>query len=184
MKPKAIIYDCVGPLLLKNTQSQRNPIVAQIDERCGSVIDEMTFWQKIQTQHHWSTETLAEIQQELAESYGKNKPMWEFHRQIRLTHQTAIINNGTSAIFSLWTRKYQLNQWFDQLFNSAQLGVRKPDPQIFIYVTQQLQREPQDCLFIDDSAENVAGAESIGMTGILYQPNEHADFLQKMSQFL
>ena len=46
---------------------------------------------------------------------------------------------------------------------SCQLGVRKPDPQIFELALGRFDARPEDTFFTDDSAANVAGAASVGI---------------------
>lgn len=52
---------------------------------------------------------------------------------------------------------------FEVLATSAALGIYKPDLGAFQAVTDALALPPAACLFIDDLAENVAAARSIGM---------------------
>ena len=48
---------------------------------------------------------------------------------------------------------------------SCQLGVRKPDPEVYRLALDHYGVRAEDCFFADDSAENIAGAASIGITG-------------------
>ncbi|MET4781915.1 HAD-IA family hydrolase [Glaciihabitans sp. UYNi722] len=48
---------------------------------------------------------------------------------------------------------------------SCQLGVRKPDPKIYRLALDHLGVRAEDAFFADDSAENIAGAASLGITG-------------------
>ena len=52
---------------------------------------------------------------------------------------------------------------FDAVFNSARLGLAKPDPQAFRTVAAQLGVAPQRCLFVDDTVPNVEGARDADM---------------------
>lgn len=53
---------------------------------------------------------------------------------------------------------------FDGFHSSAELGVAKPDPAFYLAATERIGIPPERCLFIDDRAENVEGARSVGMT--------------------
>jgi putative hydrolase of the HAD superfamily len=52
---------------------------------------------------------------------------------------------------------------FDVIFNSARLGIAKPDPEAFRTVASALGTEPERCLFVDDTVPNVDGARAAGM---------------------
>lgn len=59
---------------------------------------------------------------------------------------------------------------FDAVVISHEVGMRKPEPRIFLHTAGLLGLEPAECVFIDDIAANIAAAEALGMTGI-----HHAD---------
>jgi beta-phosphoglucomutase-like phosphatase (HAD superfamily) len=47
-----------------------------------------------------------------------------------------------------------------------QVGLRKPDPQIFALACKQLSVAPSACVFLDDIGANVQSARSLGMATI------------------
>jgi HAD superfamily hydrolase (TIGR01509 family) len=57
--------------------------------------------------------------------------------------------------------------WFDGLWSSAALGVRKPNPAAYVAVAARLGAEPQDCLVVDDEPQNLEGAAAAGMQVLL-----------------
>jgi glucose-1-phosphatase len=58
---------------------------------------------------------------------------------------------------------------FDLRFCSYEFGTKKPDPQSFTRLVQQLSRKPGDCWFIDDKRSNVQGARIAGLIGHHYR---------------
>jgi HAD superfamily hydrolase (TIGR01509 family) len=58
---------------------------------------------------------------------------------------------------------------FDAVVISGEVGMRKPEPQIFLHAAQLLGLEPQQCIFIDDLEANVTAAEETGFTGVLHR---------------
>lgn len=57
---------------------------------------------------------------------------------------------------------------FDEIVSSARLGLAKPDPAAFAACAARLGADPAQCLFVDDRAENVAGARAAGMSAELF----------------
>lgn len=53
----------------------------------------------------------------------------------------------------------------DNRLVSCDLGTRKPDPTIFRLALDRMGATAEETFFTDDSASNIAGAESIGITG-------------------
>jgi putative hydrolase of the HAD superfamily len=57
---------------------------------------------------------------------------------------------------------------FDTVVISGEVGMRKPEEQIFLHTARALGLAPGQCVFIDDLPANVAAAEATGMTGVLH----------------
>jgi putative hydrolase of the HAD superfamily len=60
------------------------------------------------------------------------------------------------------SREMALDQRFDGLFFSCDVGVAKPNASFFEIVAQRLGRSPSELLFFDDVEANVEGARSAG----------------------
>ena len=55
---------------------------------------------------------------------------------------------------------------------SHEIGIRKPDEQIYSYALEQLGRQPGQVMFIDDDERNVAVARKLGMNGVVFNRPE------------
>lgn len=53
----------------------------------------------------------------------------------------------------------------DNVLLSCELGVRKPDPEIYRLALAHFGESAENTFFADDSAENIAGAQSVGIAG-------------------
>ncbi len=65
-----------------------------------------------------------------------------------------------------------LSELFDAVVISGEVGLHKPQPEIYALGAERLGVEPEACVFVDDLRENVAGAERAGMTAILHRDPE------------
>lgn len=63
------------------------------------------------------------------------------------------------------------NAYFEHIFLSHEVGLRKPDPEIFKLVCDTASLDPEHTLFIDDSIQHINGAESIGLRTYLLDTN-------------
>lgn len=181
MKILAVIYDLVGPFLIRDPDIIFDPDIQEIDKRCGSVTDEAVFWKEIAYEYHYSDQKIKEIKSFIANAYMKNKPMWDFHKTIKSHYKTAIINNGTESIFQEWKKIFRLSKEFTLVCNSTELGVKKPDPKIFLYCLNRLSILPEQCIFIDDDKRNTEAAAALGMHTIMYSSQRHNQFLQEFN---
>lgn len=63
--------------------------------------------------------------------------------------------------------------YFDRLILSYEVGVMKPHREFYLACASAAEMAPEDCIFIDDLAENIAGAEAVGMRGIIYRSSDN-----------
>ncbi|MDH4472409.1 MAG: HAD family phosphatase [Fluviicola sp.] len=66
----------------------------------------------------------------------------------------------------------RLEDYFEHVYLSCEMGLRKPDPAIFSRVCQEQGLNPATTVFIDDSPQHVAGAATIGLQAIHLKPGE------------
>jgi epoxide hydrolase-like predicted phosphatase len=58
---------------------------------------------------------------------------------------------------------------FDATVISGDVGLHKPQPEIYLLGAERIGVRPERCVFVDDLRENVAGAEAVGMAAILHR---------------
>ena len=71
---------------------------------------------------------------------------------------------------------------FDVAVISAEVGLHKPQPEIYLLACERLEVEPGEAVFVDDLRENCEGAEAVGMTAIRHRdPAETIARLQELT---
>jgi putative hydrolase of the HAD superfamily len=86
----------------------------------------------------------------------------------------------TALLSNSWGNTYPRDTWdgmFDDVVISGEVGLRKPEPEIFLLAARRLELKPDECVFVDDLELNVDGSRAVGMTGILhtaYDETRHA----------
>lgn len=63
----------------------------------------------------------------------------------------------------------ELKEIFDDVLISGHVGLRKPEPEIYLLAADEIGVRAEDCVFVDDFNVNVEGAEAVGMRGILHK---------------
>lgn len=77
--------------------------------------------------------------------------------------QIGCLSNTNPIHWQLHLERWGVVQYFDRTFVSHELGMMKPDPEIYRYVVQRFGIAPQRVLFLDDSKDNVVAAREVGM---------------------
>jgi putative hydrolase of the HAD superfamily len=80
--------------------------------------------------------------------------------------RTSIITNNIREFGAAWRAMIPVDELFDDVVDSCEVGVRKPDPAIYRLACERLGVEPERALFVDDHQGNVVGARAIGMGAI------------------
>lgn len=62
---------------------------------------------------------------------------------------------------------------FDRLYLSSELGMRKPEADIFFHVLSNQRLNPNEVIFIDDAEENIDQAKTLGLQTILFKDVTH-----------
>ncbi len=75
----------------------------------------------------------------------------------------------TALLSNSWGNTYPRDTWegmFDDLVISGEVGLRKPEPEIYLLAAQRINLQPAECVFVDDLELNVEAAKQLGMTAI------------------
>lgn len=105
--------------------------------------------------------------------------MLEVLRDTRRATKVALLSNGTTRL-RRDLHVLDLLDEFDEVFNTAELGIAKPDPEVFLLVCDLLGVAPGGVIFVDDLAANVAGATTAGLLAHRHtSPADTRDFLAR-----
>ena len=97
-------------------------------------------------------------------------------------YKLAICTNNFVEIGDVWRDGLPLDL-FDAVVVSCEIGVRKPDPEMFAHVTDRLGVEPGATLLVDDIAANVDGARKAGWHTILVEA-DHTEAMSALAAIL
>jgi putative hydrolase of the HAD superfamily len=87
-----------------------------------------------------------------------------------LSNTNNIHLNCFYQIYHQKERSKSFEQLFDKAFYSFEIGLRKPDVDCYEWVINDLQVDAGTTLFIDDSINNIHGAEKAGLRTLLLTP--------------
>lgn len=83
-------------------------------------------------------------------------------REVRARTRVALLSNGTTRL-RRDLHVLDLHDELDEIFNTAEIGIAKPDPEVFRIVCRDMGVAPTDALFVDDLESNVEGAHVAGL---------------------
>ena len=91
------------------------------------------------------------------------------------------LSNWSGETLPRVAHQFEFLNWFDPLVLSGEVEMVKPDPDIYLYLLKEINREPGECIFIDDSEVNIQTAEKLGFEGIHFSsPQQLRDRLNQL----
>ncbi len=84
-----------------------------------------------------------------------------------------LITNASDSVLQRQRIKASgTREFFQEILIAGEIGLSKPDPEIFLLMSRKLNVLPEECLFVGDSIQyDIAGAASAGMKTVLYGAN-------------
>jgi putative hydrolase of the HAD superfamily len=111
-----------------------------------------------------------------------NKTLVSWIQRKKKNYKICALTNNTAILNRLLKKKFKIYHLFDNIFNSAEIGLSKPNPKFFKYVLKKLKAKPKGCLFIDNNPKNTKTAKNLGFYTITFFNNR--DFLKKIKKSL
>lgn len=190
---KVVLFDCGGVLLREGSSSAYPRWEARLGLQPGELrrllwqgeawalaerglLDERTFWERagaslgITDPHEVHT-----LSEDLWYSWRVDPQVLSLVDRARTRYRVAILSNSTDALEEYLERRFGIAERFEAIFNSARLGVAKPEKAIYEEVLRRLSVKPSEVLFIDDQAANIAAAATLGMHVIWFVSPEELE---------
>jgi epoxide hydrolase-like predicted phosphatase len=143
-------------------------------------------WHRVERGEIEMAEWFAHVDQEvkargLAPDWGKLESAFEqlevhdvvvdrIHSLRAEGYRVALVTNNVKEGSQSWRAMFDddVDDLFDVVVDSSAVGMRKPDPRIYLHALESLGAiEPGRAVFLDDHPGNVEGARRAGLVGVL-----------------
>jgi glucose-1-phosphatase len=186
---KAVIFDVGGVLLRTEDREPRQ----QMAERLGlsyedlstqvfdselaakstiGEVDEIEIWEHVQEKFGLSTKELDDFRRNFWAGDRLDLELIDFIRRLRNDYRIGLLSNAWSGTRASLTDRFSFLDTFDVSIFSAEVGLKKPDPEIYQMILQQLEVEPGEAVFIDDFEENIIAARKLGMRAVHFKSRQ------------
>jgi putative hydrolase of the HAD superfamily len=194
---KAVVFD-VGGVLIENPwkgtmryfagllqlgEEEFETVLNEIfdDFQCGR-ISEDEVWKHIMTRHNLEKKNMEGRWIEGIKSVFQEKiEMVTLVKQLKNRGYTvAILSNTEPPVAPFLQHRFKPH--FHTMIFSSEVGLAKPQKEIYEHTLIKLQTLPHETVFIDDKVENIEGAKKTGIHAIHY--TTHEEFLEKFSHYV
>ena len=125
------------------------------------------FYEKMKSLFHLGM-TFEDFREVWCDIFSEITEMVKFQRGIRGRYKTYIASNTDALHMPYVLGKYAWLREFDGYALSYELGVRKPEQEFFRRALEKFGLNARECVYIDDIAENTAGARSLGIESVVF----------------
>jgi len=185
MSIRAVFFDLGGVIVRTEYQTPREQLAERLgmeyDDLNRIVFDSETGVQAsigaITALQHWESvmkrlkrpyEEITSIRDEFFAGDIVDHQILDFLRGLRVKYITGLISNAWSDLREYLSRE-KMDDAFDQIIISAEVGVAKPEAKIFQHALKQAGVSPKEAVFVDDFYVNIEGCEKVGIKGIHFK---------------
>jgi HAD superfamily hydrolase (TIGR01509 family) len=174
--PKALIFDCFGVLVEPSLGYLKS--LAETTEQSQQVSD----FNLQADLGYISRQTLLEDLSQVLDIPADE--VWAIMQQRRLKmpktidfllskkangSKIGLLSNVAQDTLETIFPKDELDAMFDEMILSYDTHLVKSDPKIYLLMADKLGVDPSRCVMIDDAVENITGAKSSGMQGVVFK---------------
>lgn len=91
-----------------------------------------------------------------------------FAEKIKEKYSLVLLSNDVPEWSEYITSRFGLDKYFSHKIISGNVGARKPDFKIFDTALEIINARPAECIFVDNTAENLVAAEEVGISPVLF----------------
>jgi epoxide hydrolase-like predicted phosphatase len=100
-------------------------------------------------------------------------------------YRTGLVTNNVKEASSAWRELIPVDELFEVIVDSCQVGMRKPNPAIYLHALELLGGvAPAQAVFLDDAEGNVVGARRAGLHAILVDAADPKPALDELDELL
>ncbi len=185
MSIRAVFFDLGGVIVRTEYQTPREHLAERLgmeyDDLNRIVFDSETGHQAsigaITSVQHWEAvmkrlkrpyEEMSAIRDEFYAGDIVDRQILDFLRSLRGKYKTGLISNAWGDLRDYLVRE-KMDDAFDHIVISAEVGVAKPEAKIFQIALKQAEVSPNEAVFVDDFYVNIEGCEKVGIHGIHFK---------------
>ena len=100
-------------------------------------------------------------------TFRPNDPVIALVKDLKASgFKTGVLTNNVAELRPLWRPLLPLDELFDDVVDSSEVGLRKPNPAVYRLAMERLGSTPETTVFLDDLRSNVDAASALGITGV------------------
>jgi glucose-1-phosphatase len=97
-----------------------------------------------------------------------NNELLDLLKTLKPNYKIFALSNACPEIENKVIKDNRYVHLFDKFYFSHNMGLKKPNKEAYLKVTNENNLKPEECVFVDNDVSNIHGANDVGMKSILY----------------
>lgn len=190
MAVRAVVFDFGGVIVRTEYQAPREHLAERLNmtyEDLSKIVFEsetsrLASIGQMSTEAHWASVArrlsrpeaeAGSIREEFFAGDVLDRELVDYIRSLRPHYRTGLLSNAWADTRDYLGRNH-LDDAFDAVVISAEVGMMKPDRAIFELALHQVETAANEAVFVDDTSSNVEAARQMGAHGILFRNRRQA----------
>lgn len=114
----------------------------------------------------------AELEAITAKQHIRNELLVDYVKSMKSDYKIGLLSNVGNDVMNRLFSPDEQAELFDTVVLSSDIGMTKPNPDVFALTALKLGVLPEECIMIDDLLINIEGARQAGMKGVVYSTVE------------
>lgn len=186
MTIKAVIWDLGGVILRTENYAPRQYLADQLGITLED-LEHLVFSNnsgmraqrgEIPVEQHWKTiqqrfgldeKGLNDFRRHFFGGDALDRELLKYIHSLRSQYKIGLLSNAFSDLRTYLEDSWSITDLFDDLVISAEVGMAKPDAEIFLLTLERLSVQPYEAVFIDDFLHNIEGAGAVYIHTVHFQ---------------
>jgi HAD superfamily hydrolase (TIGR01509 family) len=138
------------------------------------LISETDHWNAVADALGTPHSRLQELQDRFWAGDQVDKELIEFIKTLNKGYKTGLLSNAWSGARQSLNQRNACDTVFQYSMFSCEVRLRKPDVRIYQRMLDLMEVKADETIFVDDLAENVTGANAVGIHGIQFKATKQA----------
>ncbi len=138
------------------------------------LISETDHWNAVADTLGAPRSRLQELQDRFWAGDQVDKELIEFIKTLNKGYKTGLLSNAWSGARQSLNQRNACDTVFQYSMFSCEVRLRKPDAHIYQRMLDLMEVKADEAIFVDDLAENVTGANAVGIHGIQFKATKQA----------
>jgi putative hydrolase of the HAD superfamily len=180
---RGIIFDCFGVIIANDMKARIEAARRVNPETADRLYDVLKAADRgmitRQEQYQQMADLMGvdkdELEQAMTQSFVRNDALLGAIRELKGRFKIGLLSNvtGEDRLRELIGQQ-NVDELFDTVVASGDVGLIKPEREVYELTAQRLGLAPEDCVMVDDTESFCEGARTVGMEAVLFRSTEQA----------